>query len=252
MNLKYLSSLLSKYGIYFDVATDGTMALKKAKEHYYNLILMDMKLPKMSGLDVAAYIREKETLNVTTPIVLVSAAAFQSTVDKAREVGVNELLAKPYTPEQLVNILQKYLVEEEMENNEELPIEDNGEFKFDERLDIAYLNKLYAGNCSYAMSLFEVFLECMEPDWEEISDALSREDWGALKNLVHKVKPNFSMVGLTWISHMMQDLYDKLKQEDYASVPAAFLLMQQEFDRFMPLVKTEYQRMQQFVGQEVS
>lgn len=252
MNLKYLSSLLSKYSIYFDVATDGKMALKKAQEHYYNLILMDMKLPKMSGLDVAAYIREKETPNVATPIVLVSAAAFQSTVDKAREVGVNELLAKPYTPEQLVNILKKYLVEEEMDNQEELPIGDSGDFKFDEQLDVVYLNKLYAGNCSYAMSLFEVFLECMEADWEEIDDALSREDWVSLKNLVHKVKPNFSMVGLTWLTRMMQELYDTLKQEDYSSVPATFQLVRQEYDQFMPVVKAEYRRMQQFVGQEVS
>jgi PAS domain S-box-containing protein len=252
MNLKYLSSLLNKYGIYFDVATDGKMALKKAKDHYYNLILMDMKLPKMSGLDVAAYIREKETLNVATPIVLVSAAAFQSTVDKAREVGVNELLAKPYTPEQLVNILKKYLVEEEMESNEDVAMQDAEDFKFDERLDVEYLNKLYAGNCAYAMSLFEVFLECMESDWEEIDHSLSREDWVALKNLVHKVKPNFSMVGLTWLTRMMQELYDRLKQEDYSSVPATFQLVRQEYDRFMPVVKDEYRRMQQFIGQEVS
>jgi len=253
MNLKYLSSLLNKYQIPFDVATDGKKALKKASEQYYNLILMDMKLPKMSGMDVAAYIRQGQSFNTATPIVLVSAAAFQTTVDRAKEVGVNELLAKPYTPDQLIYILRKYLIDEDDEREEAIAASlDENSFKFDERLDTAYLHKLYAGNCAYALSLFEVFLECMEKDWQEIQKAVEDKDWQQLKNLVHKVKPNFSMVGLTWITAMMQDVYGKLKQgSDETAVP---LLeeVQKEFDLYLPLVKAEFARMQQFVEQEVS
>lgn len=251
MNLKYLSSLLNKYQVAFDVATDGKKALKKAQETYYNLILMDMKLPKMSGMDVAAYIREKETQNTATPIVLVSAAAFQSTVDKAREVGVNELLAKPYTPDQLVDILRKYLIEEE-ETEEVAAVPDDPEaFKFDERLDTVYLHKLYSGNCVYAMSLFEVFLECMDGDWQDIVKARGEADWTQLKNLVHKVKPNFSMVGLTWITSMMQNIYEKLKLPEPEAILPLLDEVQHEFDRYMPLVRSEYRRMQQFQGETV-
>lgn len=251
MNLKYLSSLLNKYQLSFDVATDGKKALKKAQDQYYNLILMDMKLPKMSGMDVAAYIREKETFNTATPIVLVSAAAFQSTVDKAREVGVNELLAKPYTPDQLVDILRKYLVEEDEEETPAFLPEDIDTFKFDERLDTAYLQKLYSGNCTYAMSLFEVFLECMEKDWNDILEAKKDEQWVQLKNLIHKVKPNFSMVGLTWITSMMQEIYEQLKQEDPLAALPLLEEVQKEFDQYLPLVSMEYQRMLLFLGQEV-
>lgn len=251
MNLTYLSSLLNKHRVGFDVATDGKIALKKAQENYYDLILMDMKLPKMSGMDVAAFIREKETLNTATPIVLVSAAAFQSTVDKAREVGVNELLAKPYTPEQLVNILRKYLIEEEEEPQPPVFQDDPDAFKFDERLDIAYLQKLYSGNCSYAMSLFEVFLECMEKDWEDILQARKDNNWVQLKNLIHKVKPNFSMVGLTWITSTMQEIYEKLKQDSPQLAVPLLEQAEKEFDQYIPLVRSEYQRMQQFLGAEI-
>jgi|GEM_PF-539100 len=251
MNLKYLSSLLNKYLVAFDVATDGKKALKKAQENYYNLILMDMKLPKMSGMDVAAFIREKETLNTATPIVLVSAAAFQSTVDKAREVGVNELLAKPYTPDQLVNILRKYLVDEDEEDETAVFQEDPDAFKFDERLDIGYLQKLYSGNCTYAVSLFEVFLECMDKDWQDIQETRKENNWVQLKNLIHKVKPNFSMVGLTWITSMMQDIYEKLKQDNPMAAVPLLDEATKEFDLYMPLVRSEYQRMQQFLAEAV-
>jgi PAS domain S-box-containing protein len=252
MNLKYLSSLLRKYEISFDVATDGKYALKKAREQYYNLILMDMKLPKMSGMEVARYIREENTLNATTPIILVSAAAFQSTVDKAREVGVNELLAKPYAPDQLISILKKYLIDDdERDDLMELPASSEAAFRFDERLDIAYLQKLYSGNCSYAMSLFEVFIECMDADWKDIQQAIRTSNWLQLKNLVHKVKPNFSMVGLTWITATMQDIYDKLKQDDPEAAVPLLQEVQEGLEEYMPLVKGELQRMQQYLEQEV-
>lgn len=256
MNLKYLSSLLSKYELGFDIATNGKSALEKASNIYYHLILMDMKLPGMNGMEVAANIREKETPNAATPIVLVSAAAFQSTVDKARECGVNELLTKPYTPNQLLNILLKYLVEDEEEEitpGIALPAEDNSEaFKFDERLDTAYLQKLYSGNCSYAMSLFEVFIECMEKDWDAVQQAIRDEDLTTLKNLVHKVKPNFSMVGLTWITDMMQQVYNALKEEDNNKAFALLDKVHDQMNNFMPLVKEELVKMESFLGQKIA
>lgn len=257
MNLKYLSSLLGKYELDFDTATNGKSALDKATKSHYHLILMDMKLPGMNGLEVAANIRERETANVATPIVLVSAAAFQSTIDKAKECGVNELLTKPYTPDQLLAILLKYLVEDEEEEGFQ-PItasqseEQASVFKFDEQLDTAYLQKLYSGNFSYAMSLFEVFIECMEKDWQEIQRAIKDKDFTTLKNLAHKVKPNFSMVGLTWVTNMMQDAYNELKQEDHEKALAKIDEIREEMDRFMPLIKKELSRMENFAGQGIA
>jgi len=249
MNLKYLSTLLNKNQICFDVAVDDREALKRAEEQFYNLILMDMRLPRMTGMDVAAWIRKKPNMNSATPIVLVSAAAFQSTVDEAREVGVNELLTKPYTPEQLMDILQRYLVEEDAEGENSEELLKNDSFAFDERLDVAYLRKLYSDNCNYAISLFHIFLEYMESDWEEIQQAVKNKDWQQLTNLVHKVKPNFSMVGLTWITAMMQDVYKKLKADNHASAIPLLQEVQKEFDQYMPLIRDELGRMQQFVKQ---
>jgi HPt (histidine-containing phosphotransfer) domain-containing protein len=145
--------------------------------------------------------------------------------------------------------LQRYLVEEDAggENSEELLKNDS--FAFDERLDVAYLRKLYSDNCNYAISLFHIFLEYMESDWEEIQQAVKNKDWQQLTNLVHKVKPNFSMVGLTWITAMMQDVYKKLKADNHASAIPLLQEVQKEFDQYMPLIRDELERMQQIVKQ---
>lgn len=251
MNLKYLSTLLNKYHIAFDTATDGNMGLKKARDNYYNLILMDMKLPKMNGMELTACIRENEGPNAATPVILVTAAALQSTVDKAKEIGVNEMLAKPYTPEQLINILKKYLLEEDEDTEKDSSKPEEDSFQFDKKLDTVYLHKLYGGNREYAMSLFAVFIESMETDWEQLQQAIEKEDWQMLKNLTHKIKPNFSMAGLTWITSMMQNAYDKLKDAKHEEALPVFNEIQKELDEYMPLVKAELERMQKFNLEEV-
>lgn len=251
MNLKYLSTLLSKYHIAFEAATDGNMGLKKSKENYYNLILMDMKLPKMNGMELTACIRENEGPNAATPIILVTAAALQSTVDKAKEIGVNEMLAKPYTPEQLISVLKKYLIEEDDEPEKGFLKPEKDPFQFDKKLDTSYLLKLYGGNREYAMSLFAVFIESMETDWGQLQDAIKNEDWHTLKNLAHKIKPNFSMAGLTWITSMMQEAYDKLKEAKQEEALPIFSEIQKELDEYMPLVKKELERMQKLNLEEV-
>lgn len=251
MNLKYLSSLLNKVRLPFDTATDGKEALKHTQENYYNLILMDIKLPRMSGIEVTQIIRDIDNPNIATPIVLVTAAAIQSTVEQAKKAGVNELLTKPYTPNQLVSILKKYLIADEEEEKEKEYVANSDGFTFNPKLDVAYLNKLYSADGQSALGLFQVFLDCMHEDWQLLQEAIQEKDWKRLKGLVHKLKPNFSMVGLTRLTKMMQTAYDDLRQGKNQPALDQLAKVQQEMDKYIPLVEKELERMQNFYKQEV-
>jgi CheY-like chemotaxis protein len=213
---------------------------------------MDIKLPEMNGIEVAQNIRETDNSNIATPIVLVTAAALQSTIEQAKKAGINELLTKPYTPNQLVSILKKYLITDEEE--EEKADEDTANmegFKFNPVLDVAYLNKLYAADGQSAIGLFQVFLDCMSEDWQLLQEAIQKKDWQRLKGLVHKLKPNFSMVGLTNLTKMMQVAYEDLQQGNVDHALEQLAHIQKEMDRNSPLVEKELERMQDFYKQEV-
>jgi len=245
MNLKYLSTLLEKYEIDFDVAMDGLEAMEKIKNKYYDLVLMDMKLPKMDGLKVTKTIRNEQNHNIATPIILVSAATTGDSLEESKKAGVNDLLPKPYTPQQLINILKKYLVDED-QNNRTQKVEEKG-FRFNQKLDIDYLQKLYSGNCNYAMSLFEVFIEWADNDWSNVQKLTQEQDWKELKDLIHKIKPNFSMVGLTWTTELMQKCYDHLKEGNHEQAIDLLKRVQQDFEDNLPIVKEDYNRMHQYV-----
>jgi two-component system, cell cycle response regulator DivK len=88
------------------VARDGAQGVSMALENQPDLILMDVSLPVMDGLQATRKIRET---NSALPIIGLSAHAMQGDADRAREAGCNEYLTKPVSDDLLFKVLGKYL-----------------------------------------------------------------------------------------------------------------------------------------------
>jgi signal transduction histidine kinase/DNA-binding response OmpR family regulator len=246
MNLHYINSLLEKYNVQHQLATNGPDALYFLNSRQYDLVLIDIRIPGLNGLELAGRIREDEDKpNVATPLVATTALAMESTFTQARQAGITDILTKPYTPDQLLQILNKYLNEDETELIMEETNNMSG-FEFHKDLDVKYLNTLYENNISYAADLFEIFLKTIREELVKIQALVDARDWELLKFQVHKLKPNFSMVGLTWISARMQNLENTLNANTSLppeEVDALFANISEEVEKFYPIIEAEYDRM---------
>ena len=100
INQEITSNLLEEAGLIVDVAGDGVEAVALAEEKAYALILMDMQLPRMNGLDASRSIRQSR-LNAQTPILAMTANVFEEDRQACLAVGMNAHLPKPATPEAL-------------------------------------------------------------------------------------------------------------------------------------------------------
>jgi signal transduction histidine kinase/ActR/RegA family two-component response regulator len=109
INQKLALALLSRLGYTVDIAENGVEAVASASKKPYALILMDMQMPEMDGIEATRQIRAKEGPNASTPIIALTANAMQSDNDACRAAGMDDFLTKPINKDQLTACLNKFL-----------------------------------------------------------------------------------------------------------------------------------------------
>jgi len=111
MNRKIVRDLLKRTKYNLVEAFDGEAGVAKALEIRPDLILMDIQLPKMSGLDATKRLRG-EAATRATPIVTITSFALSGDDQKAKEAGATAYLAKPYSPRDLLAKIRQILPED--------------------------------------------------------------------------------------------------------------------------------------------
>jgi len=102
--------MLAKWGAHVDLAVNGKIAVEMLAKKPYDLIIMDLQMPEMDGMEATAYIRHQmQPPASNTPIVAMTASAFRGEYEKCVEAGMNDYISKPFKPEELYNILTKWL-----------------------------------------------------------------------------------------------------------------------------------------------
>lgn len=106
INVKLMKNLLSKLGSIFDIVPNGQAACNALKRNHYDVVLMDMQMPVMNGLDATKNIRKE--INHHVPIIALTAAVMKADKEKCYQSGMNDILLKPINVEDLKAKLQAW------------------------------------------------------------------------------------------------------------------------------------------------
>ena len=109
-NRKIVRQLLGRTSYRLLEAADGETGVAMALAERPDLILMDVQLPKISGLEATRRLRA-DPVTAATPIVVITSFALSGDDTKARDAGASAYLAKPYSPRDLLAMIQKFLPE---------------------------------------------------------------------------------------------------------------------------------------------
>ena len=108
LNMKLFNDLLEAHG-YFTLQTkDGVEALRMARLHRPDLILMDIQLPEVSGLEVTKWLKEDDDLR-TIPVIAVTAFAMKGDEEKIRNGGCEAYIAKPISVAGFMRTIERFL-----------------------------------------------------------------------------------------------------------------------------------------------
>jgi two-component system cell cycle response regulator DivK len=108
LNMKLFNDLLEAHGYATLQTRDGMEALRLARLHNPDLILMDIQLPEVSGLEVTKWLKEDDTLRVI-PVIAVTAFAMKGDEEKIREGGCEAYIAKPISVAKFLQTVQDFV-----------------------------------------------------------------------------------------------------------------------------------------------
>jgi PAS domain S-box-containing protein len=212
-NRALIARQLALLGLTVELAENGNQALAKWKHGDYALIVTDVHMPVMDGLELAQAVRaiEAKERRRPTPIIAWTAAAMSEEVERCRAAGMDDVLVKPAELAVVRATLARWLPFAAA--NGALPIAGGA------ALDRAALAQLAEGAEEERLILAD-FVNQTRRDLSELEAALSRDDAGAAARQAHRIKGAAKMIGATRLAAHAARAEDAVRRYDLAEATA--------------------------------
>jgi PAS domain S-box-containing protein len=197
MNQKYISRILDKIGVYYEIVENGHLAQKICGHQKFDVIFMDLFMPLVDGFDATKHIRKTENPNQHTPIYALTATAVAQHKKRALTVGMEGFISKPFHPNEIKLVLSEITNQKDQNSAHTLFIENDNSmtFNFHESFDSDSLKMYYDGDIEYTLEMFEIFIDQLAESLPVLKSAIEAGDRSNTRHYVHKLKPTFTMVG---------------------------------------------------------
>ena len=180
------------------VAVNGELAIQKLKEKDFDLILMDIQMPVMNGLDATRYIRNKmQDSKKDTKIIAMTANVLQEDVVRYLEAGMNAFISKPFKVNEL--LAKMFMVisgKNETINKNQLVVQ-QPEIRLPEVVtDMSFLTQFTGGNPEKQEKYIKMFLENGPLLLSNIETGLAEANYEMVRIAAHSMKPQLSYMGV--------------------------------------------------------
>lgn len=194
INRKLIKRIFDKWECNIDLAEDGHRALEMALDRNYDLILMDLQMPIMGGLESAAKILKNKDL----PILALSAYTSKEDEDKCLKAGMKALLTKPINQDDLLKNLYQYLekVVPALEGYVEKVVELDADNLSEKLINFDYLDKVTGGDKIFKQEMVDLVALQLPKFIIKIENLISDNKPSELKREIHKLKSTIGILGL--------------------------------------------------------
>jgi len=198
VNQKVVLAILSKRGFHVEVAGNGLEALSSLQKEKYDLVLMDVQMPYMDGIEATRKIREDLKLT-DLPIIAMTAHAMTGDRERCISAGMNDYVSKPVNPTTLVHTIMRYLdssqealkpkaAAQSTEPVQTLDTPQIPEVAPLQAIDRGLAARLTDNDSNLFEGMLLLFLQMAPERIEKIQNAISREDHSAIEREVRKIR----------------------------------------------------------------
>ncbi|WP_167856785.1 PAS domain-containing hybrid sensor histidine kinase/response regulator [Hymenobacter aquaticus] len=220
-NRQIAKGFLQNAGLLVAEAENGAVALELAGRQRFDVILMDVQMPVMNGLEATSHLRGPLALNL--PIIALTANAIKGEREKCLAAGMNDYLAKPFQEEDLLKVISRWTLEQPPPAAA-LPAP----------YSLAIIEQIGQGAPDFMVLMLESFIESAQEAIAELEEAARAQDVPRLRAATHKLKPS--------LEHLqVQHLLPPVHQLDTWRGPF-------EEHQLQPLIAQVVEQLQQLLG----
>ncbi|MDA0882856.1 MAG: response regulator [Bacteroidetes bacterium] len=212
-------------------------------------------MPGMDGFEATQEIKKIQTEKEReVPILALTASSFLSKKQSAMAQGMAGFISKPFAPKQLYDVLLDYVekgaitaalrAQNLKEKNTSTSNLEHGSavFDFQEEIDLEYLNEAYGEDLEYAKEMFVVFLSIIDEAMEALYQVVENQETEKIKQQAHKIKPTFTMIGLSSITQAMSQIEKAALDGDHQKTKSMYVQISEYLKKMLPLVEAQMQR----------
>ncbi len=207
LNRMVAQNSLQYYNCKVTEAENGVEAIEILKKNTFDVILMDIQMPEMGGIEATEIIRTK--LNLTTPIIALTANAFKTEIDRCKKAGMDDYVTKPFEEDILIETIAKHTTNKKTSVPKskftEIPATDT-------LYNLKSLQNICKGNNEFMSEMIVVFIEQTTDALEKSEAAIIENNFTEVSRLIHKIKPSVEILGVASI-HKQMKLLEIISQE---------------------------------------
>lgn len=229
LNRESVVHFLREMGHRSSVAENGEQALEMLRENEYDLVLMDVQMPKMNGIEATMRIRQggDRRIRKDLPIIALTAYAMKNEVEQILDAGMNAYVSKPINRDHLFRIIEQAVnpafearmkVEQSLEYIDQLQIED----ELAGKVDFSSFVDDYRTDIEVASQLLTLFVRDVPGRIAAIEESLEEKDSRSLADNFHSLTNNLSAVRLHMIGQATRDMEQRSLAKNFDYVTGEF------------------------------
>ncbi|MCC9136962.1 PAS domain S-box protein [Pontibacter silvestris] len=225
INIYLAESILSSWGVSVDVACNGKEAVALASKNNYDVVLMDVQMPELNGLDATQQIRQlPDQLKANVPIIALTANAIKGDAEKYMGTGMDDYVTKPFEEEKLFMTIARHVKRKSgalqlQQGNVALVSEEDEQME--PLFDLKTIHKMSRGKEAFIKRSKQLFVDTVPAVVSDMQLKYKLQDWQGLSEAAHKLKPTIDLMHIVKLQDVVRQIENSAKAEENISEIAA-------------------------------
>jgi PAS domain S-box-containing protein len=207
LNQLLITAILKKEGIDFDMAQNGYQVLELLNQKNYDLILMDIQMPKMDGISTTKHIRQIG--NNQIPILALTANVTDEDKEIYRSAGMNDFIPKPFRKEELFEMFVKYTSKALIKSIHQTKLYDS--INQSPQYSLKEIENIGGDDADFIQSIVDTFNRNTPNYLNQISLGLAKYEIDIVKKAAHELKPSL-------VIFLMHDAVKRIRSLEYETI----------------------------------